>query len=219
MVNGFVCWWSGTGSLLLLFYMCFFSFLFLAVLFSKQQSFYNQTGKEEGGGEQIYTENGIFYCLRDGIRIYFWQFLTICSVPGKDKLVCCSSCFAAMMHFLLLWSVSRKQRKKFEGRSVPACGSSLPSFLFPFPLLPALQWMRTRQPAVLQWLEAWLEARIQPLQIFIRSPLELGGMCFAAPRNVDERINQVKHTTTCNWERKPAELNLKRALVTVASKC
>lgn len=102
MVNGFVCWWSGTGSLLLLFYMCFFSFLFLAVLFSKQQSFYNQTGKEEGGGEQIYTENGIFYCLRDGIRIYFWQFLTICSVPGKDKLVCCSSCFAAMMHFLLL---------------------------------------------------------------------------------------------------------------------
>lgn len=58
--------------------------------------------------------------------------------------------------------------------------------------------MRTRQPAVLQWLEAWLEARIQPLQIFIRSPLELGGMCFAAPRNVDERINQVKHTTTCN---------------------
>lgn len=107
MVNGFACWWSGTGSLLLLFHMCFLSFLFLdflflflAVLFSKQQSVYNQTGKEEGEGEQIYTENGIFYYLRDGIRIYFWQFLTICSVPGKDKLVCCSSCYAAMMRFL-----------------------------------------------------------------------------------------------------------------------
>lgn len=44
-------------------------------------------------------------------------------------------------------------------------------------------------------------------------------MCFAAPRNVAEHINQVKRTATCNWERKPAELNLKRALVTVASKC
>lgn len=146
MVNGFACWWSGTGSLLFLFYMCFLSFLFLdflflflALLFSKQQSFYNRIGKEEWGGwrggKQIYTENGIFLLSQR------WNQNSFLAVP--DNLFCSRKRQASLLFlfrchdafsfsFLLLLSVSRRQKEKIWREKCPCMWLLSPFFPLPF---------------------------------------------------------------------------------------